>query len=205
MTTPSPPTFRHARAAGRQLRQRIVRSILAHRVRARNPSLRCHDTAIWDYGYADLDAIQLGECVVVGAFAEIVVQRRTPHSSVEGGLIVGDHSSIATGVNIRAAGGTIRIGRGTAIAQDAILIAANHRLVRGKPYFHTAFDEGRTGIDIGDNVWVGAGSVVLPGVTLGDNAVVAAGAVVTADVPPDEIWGGVPARKIKDVPGPEGS
>jgi len=53
---------------------------------------------------------------------------------------------------------------------------------------------------VGANVWVGANCVLLPGVTIGDNALIAAGSVVTRDVPPNEIWGGVPARKLKDVP-----
>lgn len=49
-----------------------------------------------------------------------------------------------------------------------------------------------------DNVWLGANVVVLTGVTIGAGAVVAAGAVLTKPVPPFEIWGGVPARKIGD-------
>lgn len=50
---------------------------------------------------------------------------------------------------------------------------------------------------VGEGVWIGANSVVLRGVTIGCGAVIAAGAVVTRDVPANEIWGGVPARKIK--------
>lgn len=52
---------------------------------------------------------------------------------------------------------------------------------------------------IGDNVWIGANAVITKGVTIGDGAVVAAGAVVTTDIPAHEIWGGVPARKIKSL------
>lgn len=52
---------------------------------------------------------------------------------------------------------------------------------------------------IGCGVWVGAGAVILQGVVIGDRAVVAAGAVVNKDVPPLEVWGGVPARRIKHL------
>lgn len=44
--------------------------------------------------------------------------------------------------------------------------------------------------------WIGAGAMILPGVVVGEGAAVAAGAVVTHDVPPGEIWAGVPARRI---------
>ena len=53
-------------------------------------------------------------------------------------------------------------------------------------------------IVVGNDVWVGNGCTILGGVTIGDGAVIAAGAVVTKDVPPCEVWGGVPARKLKD-------
>lgn len=48
-----------------------------------------------------------------------------------------------------------------------------------------------------ENVWLGANVVVLKGVTIGEGAIVAAGAVVTKSIPPYEIWGGVPAKKIR--------
>jgi acetyltransferase-like isoleucine patch superfamily enzyme len=49
------------------------------------------------------------------------------------------------------------------------------------------------------NAWIGAGATILPGVTIGENSVVAAGAVVTANVPPNTIVGGVPAKFIKNI------
>jgi acetyltransferase-like isoleucine patch superfamily enzyme len=45
-----------------------------------------------------------------------------------------------------------------------------------------------------DGAVIGGGATILPGVTIGQKAVVAAGAVATKDVPPSEVWGGVPAR-----------
>lgn len=50
---------------------------------------------------------------------------------------------------------------------------------------------------VGNDVWFGHRSTVLPGVTIGDGAIIAAGAVVTADVPPYTIVGGNPARPIR--------
>lgn len=53
-------------------------------------------------------------------------------------------------------------------------------------------------IEIGSDVWIGNDVSIMSGVTIGHGAVIALGAVVTKDIPPYEIWGGVPARKIKD-------
>jgi len=53
-------------------------------------------------------------------------------------------------------------------------------------------------ITIGNDVWIGVNAVVLKGVTIGNGAIIAAGAVLNKSVGPNEIWGGVPARKIGD-------
>lgn len=52
-------------------------------------------------------------------------------------------------------------------------------------------------VQVGNDVWIGAGSMVLDGVRIGDGAIIAAGAVVTRDVEPYAIVGGVPARVIR--------
>ena len=51
---------------------------------------------------------------------------------------------------------------------------------------------------IGNDVWIGYAVKIMESLTIGDGAVIAAGSVVTKDVPPFEVWGGAPAKKIKD-------
>lgn len=190
----------HMRIVGQRWRSRLIRRILAHRVQYHHPTLICHDTAIWDYAYADLDAIELGRHVSIGAYTEILVYKHAVRSGVEGRLIVGDRVLIGAGVNVRAAGGIIRIGAGSGIGQHSVVVAANHQTTLGQKYLYTPWDESRTGVDIGDNVWIAAGCVILPGARIGDNSVVGAGSVVGGEIPANEIWAGVPARKIKAVP-----
>ena len=57
-------------------------------------------------------------------------------------------------------------------------------------------DNGTTIVE--DDVWIGTGAIILSGVKIGAGSIIAAGAVVTKDVPPCEIHGGVPAKKIRD-------
>jgi galactoside O-acetyltransferase len=52
-------------------------------------------------------------------------------------------------------------------------------------------------VSIGDDVWVGAGAVILPGVAIGYGSVVGAGAVVREDVPEGTVVAGEPARVIR--------
>lgn len=64
---------------------------------------------------------------------------------------------------------------------------------------HRGMSDQHHQIVIGDGVWFGAGVIVTPGVRVSNNAVVAAGAVLVNEIGESELWGGVPARKIKDV------
>ena len=54
-------------------------------------------------------------------------------------------------------------------------------------------------IHIGNNVWIGAGAVVMPGVTIGDNAVIGAGSVVTKDIPANVVAVGNPCRVMREI------
>jgi acetyltransferase-like isoleucine patch superfamily enzyme len=54
-------------------------------------------------------------------------------------------------------------------------------------------------VEIGENVWVASKATILKGVTVGKGAVVAASAVIVKDVPPYEVWGGVPGKFIKQL------
>lgn len=85
----------------------------------------------------------------------------------------------------------IRIGSKTQIGPNVQILTADH------PRDATARDAGLEcgqPIEIGENVWIGGGAIILPGVNVGDNAIVGAGAVVTKDVAADTTVAGNPAR-----------
>lgn len=65
-----------------------------------------------------------------------------------------------------------------------------------------AFEEVRL-ITVGDDVWIGAGAIIVDGVRIETGAIIGAGAVVTRDVPAYSVVGGIPARKIRDRFPPE--
>ncbi|WP_082172301.1 MULTISPECIES: DapH/DapD/GlmU-related protein [Serratia] len=54
-------------------------------------------------------------------------------------------------------------------------------------------------INIGENVWIGAGAVILPGVRIGNNSIIAANSVVTSDVPANVLYAGAPAKFKKYI------
>lgn len=87
--------------------------------------------------------------------------------------------------------GGLTVGTGTRIATHVVVVSANHN-------FRTEHSLRAAGvrlspIDIGENVWLGAGSRILAGVSIGANSVVGAGAVVVESVPHDSLALGVPA------------
>lgn len=56
-------------------------------------------------------------------------------------------------------------------------------------------------VKIGNDVFIGAGSIIMPGVTIGNNVIVGAGSVVTKSLDANGVYAGNPARKIKDFDG----
>ena len=104
------------------------------------------------------------------------------------------------------------IGKFCALATNVkfIMNGANHKLdgISTYPFpvfgqgWETAMDKlmslpGRGDTVIGNDVWIGYESVIMPGVSIGDGAIIAAKSVVVNDVPAYTVFGGNPARKIK--------
>jgi len=91
----------------------------------------------------------------------------------------------------------VRIGNYSMLAPRVAILGADHQYDKpGLPMYFTTRPEIPETI-IEDDVWIGFGSVVMQGVRIGRGAIIAARSVVTKDVPPYEIWGGIPACKIK--------
>lgn len=92
--------------------------------------------------------------------------------------------------------GELTIGNNVSIAPRCILALVSHpNFSKIRPFLR----EKDARIVIGDNVWIGAGCIIMPEVTIGANAVIGAGSVVTKDVPEGTIVAGVPAKIIKKV------
>ncbi|GHU76065.1 hypothetical protein AGMMS49992_21090 [Clostridia bacterium] len=111
-------------------------------------------------------------------------------------------SNTSLGNNVHFNGITI-IGEGNVTIGDnfhsgagCYIITQNHNYNNGMklPYDETSITKDTI---IGDNVWLGARVMLLPGVNIGEGAVIQAGAVVTKDIPPLALAGGNPANVFK--------
>lgn len=91
--------------------------------------------------------------------------------------------------------GRIDIGERCHVAPGVMVLTAAHDFESGA----TSRQESYATTTIEDGVWIGARTVVLPGVRVGEGCVIAAGAVVAADCAPFGMYGGVPARRLRDL------
>lgn len=141
-----------------------------------------------------------GTRLVVGARTQVMEFVVLKCVGGSGDLIIGTDCYINPHCVLYSGNG-IRIGNDVLLAPGTIIAPANHALARRDlPIRLQGFMPSRGGVIVADDVWIGANSVLIDGANIGKGAVVAAGSVVTGTVPAYEIWGGVPARKLKDRP-----
>jgi maltose O-acetyltransferase len=106
---------------------------------------------------------------------------------------IGDFSELGTNCIIQS---NTFIGKNVIMGPDVKIYTKNHKFDRLDIPIK---NQGHTNekVIIGNDVWIGANSILLPGVTIGDHSIVAAGSIVTKDIPSFVIFGGVPAKLIK--------
>ena len=90
----------------------------------------------------------------------------------------------------------VHIGNNVMVAPNVTLSVTGHPV---DPEYRRGGTQFSLPIVIGDDVWIGANSVILPGVTIGDNSVIGAGSVVTQDIPANSVAYGVPCRVIREI------
>ncbi len=91
--------------------------------------------------------------------------------------------------------GHLKIGKYVRIGPDVCFIDQDHSFKIGELIMNQKANI--EDIHIGDDVWIGRGVTILKGVHISDGSIVAANALVNKNIPPYEIWGGVPAKFIK--------
>jgi acetyltransferase-like isoleucine patch superfamily enzyme len=118
-----------------------------------------------------------------------------------GSISIGAGSWIGQYNNIRTSeGAPIEIGEKCLVSQFCTLIAANHGVSRAAPVLDQPHDERRRGVRLADDVWLGAGCVVLPGVTIARGSVIGANSVLSKSTGEYEIWVGAPAQRVGERP-----
>lgn len=143
------------------------------------------------------ELITVGVNCYMGPYALIYVNNYSENFD-NSFLELGDETSIGEFSNIRACGGKIKIGNKVQIAQNVNIIASNHRFEKGIPIKDQAWSEENNFIEIGDDVWVGCGTTILPGSKIGSGSVIGANSLVNGVIPENVIAVGNPARVIKN-------
>lgn len=92
--------------------------------------------------------------------------------------------------------GKIFVGNNVMFAPNVTVASATHPI---NPNIRRKQAQYNLSIHIGDNVWIGANSVILPGVHIGKNTVIGAGSVVTKDIPDNVVAVGNPCRVIREI------
>ena len=113
----------------------------------------------------------------------------------DGTLEIGSRTFVNYGTSISAAH-SVRIGNNCQIGTNVLIMDNEfHRL---EPERRLERPESKP-VEIGDNVWLGARVIVMPGVTIGAGSAIGAGSIVTRDVPPRSLAVGCPARVIRSL------
>ena len=90
----------------------------------------------------------------------------------------------------------VKIGDNVLCAPNVSIFTATHLV---DPKLRPKNADYTKAVTIGNNVWIGGGSIINPGITIGDNSVIGSGSVVTKDIPANVVAVGNPCRILKNI------
>ncbi|MDT2895503.1 MULTISPECIES: acyltransferase [Lactococcus] len=138
--------------------------------------------------------IVLGNNVKIGAYSSLIVSGTLSDLGKE--IIIGDNTSFSEFTFFGGAGG-IKVGNDVISGQNVRFHSENHNFSNNNELIRLQ-GVSRKGIEVGNNVWIGAGAIFLDGAKVGNNSVVAANSVVQKEFPDNVVIGGIPAKIIKN-------
>jgi carbonic anhydrase/acetyltransferase-like protein (isoleucine patch superfamily) len=127
-----------------------------------------------------------------------------PNATIVGDFISGDDCSFWFNCVVRGDVNSIRLGNRVNVQDGAVIHCTFERsktiVGNNVSIGHNAIVHGCV---IGDNVLVGMGAIIMDNAQVGENCIIAAGSVVLENtiIPPGTIYGGIPAKKLKDISG----
>ncbi len=154
--------------------------------------------------------VNIGKNVYIGDHVSLIVEQGAT-------LTIADNSFIGESCYIKCFGGTIEIGQdvsinsksfingcggvsignNTRIGTQSIIIASNHKF--GEPDLLVKDAITKQGVNLGENIWLGARVTVLDGVVIPNDSVIGACSLVSKSLPESGVYVGIPAKKIKSV------
>ena len=117
------------------------------------------------------------------------------HCDYGDNIVLGDRVYINVNCTVLD-GGQVTLGDDCLLGSNVQLLAVEHDIDPKKRLEKLSYADD---ITIGNNVWIGAGVIVLAGVTIGDNSVIGAGSVVCKSVDANSVYVGNPAVKVKSL------
>lgn len=151
--------------------------------------------------YLPRSSAKLSGGVLRSFFAKKIIESAGKNINIEKGatfsrrLSIGNNSGL--GVNCQAQG-TVRIGDNVMMGPDVLIYTTNHEYGNIDVPMQQQGYQPEKPVSIGNDVWIGARVIILPGVHIGDGCVIGAGAVVTKDVPAYCVCAGNPAKVVKE-------
>lgn len=139
-----------------------------------------------------------GTKIIIGAHSEIYDFAVIKAVGGSGDVVIGEYCYINAHCVLYSGNG-IKLGNYVLIAPNCSIVPTNHENGRRDEVMRwQGFAESKGGVVCEDDVWIGANCVLLDGTYIEKGAIIAAGSVVNGRVPAYQIWGGTPAKFIKE-------